>query len=166
LNECEKVKVTKQVFVSFMVGKFRDVRPNENKVNHKCELIKGKVLAIRNRFEDFEKNITNMGKLMSGEKKVRVIKKKVYKNWGNTLIFMQNKMILLMHMITIYLWFYSYIRRHILILMILILVFLVFLKFFYKNFRTSFLEEFPSALPPIWRIEHQIDFVSEASFPN
>jgi hypothetical protein len=80
LNEYEKVKVTKQVFVSFTVGKFRDVRPNENKVNHKCELIKGKVLAIRNRFEDFEKNITNMGKVMSGEKKVRVIKKKVYKN--------------------------------------------------------------------------------------
>jgi hypothetical protein len=107
-----------------------------------------------------------MGKVESGEKKVRVRKKNMYKNWGNTLIFMQNKVTLLMHMITIYLWFYSYIRRHILILMILILVLLVLLKFFYKNFITSFLKEIPSVLPPIWGIEHQIDFVSRASIPN
>jgi hypothetical protein len=61
--------------VSFTIGIFRDVRPSENKVSHECELIKGKVLAIRIRFEDFEKNITNMGKVESGEKKVRVRKK-------------------------------------------------------------------------------------------
>jgi hypothetical protein len=32
-----------------------DMRPSENKVSHECETIRGKVLTIRNRIEDFSK---------------------------------------------------------------------------------------------------------------
>ena len=32
-----------------------DMRSSENKVSHECETIRGKVLIIRNRIEDFSK---------------------------------------------------------------------------------------------------------------
>jgi hypothetical protein len=52
-----------------------DVRPSENKVSHECEIIGGKVLAIRNKFGDFNKK-NNIGRAESGEKIVRVRKEK------------------------------------------------------------------------------------------
>jgi hypothetical protein len=39
-----------------------DVRPSENKVSHECEIIGGKVLAIKNKFGDFNKKKITWGK--------------------------------------------------------------------------------------------------------
>ncbi|KAL1545281.1 hypothetical protein AAHA92_22024 [Salvia divinorum] len=35
-----------------------------------------------------------------------------------------------------------------------------------KDFEDTFPSEFPNKLPPIWGIEHQLDFISGSSLPN
>jgi hypothetical protein len=65
-----------------------DMRPSENKVSHECETIRGKVLTIRNRIEDFsKKKKKNIGKDESGEKRVRVKKEKCVEKLGKHLFF-------------------------------------------------------------------------------
>jgi hypothetical protein len=58
-----------------MKNNSEDVRPSENKVSYKSEIKRGKVLAIRNKFGDFNKK-NNIGRAESGEKIVRVRKEK------------------------------------------------------------------------------------------
>jgi len=80
-----------------------------------------------------------------GEKKIekKVRKEECEKN--NLLAFIQKKMRLRLLIFLTYLWFYLYIRRHVLMLMNLIFVFLVFL-----------FDKIPSKLLPIRGIEYQI----------
>jgi hypothetical protein len=58
-----------------MKNNSEDVRPSENKVSYESEIKRGKVLAIRNKFGDFNKK-NNMGRAESGEKIVWVRKEK------------------------------------------------------------------------------------------
>ena len=50
-----KLKKANEAEQEFMKNNGEDVRPSENKVSNMCETSGGKVLTIRNRFEDFIK---------------------------------------------------------------------------------------------------------------
>jgi len=50
-----KLKKAEEVEQELLKNNSEDMRPSENKVSHECETIRGKVLAIRNRIEDFSK---------------------------------------------------------------------------------------------------------------
>jgi hypothetical protein len=53
-----KFKKANEAEQKFMKNNGEDVRPSENKVSNICETNGGKVLTIRNRFEDFIKKKT------------------------------------------------------------------------------------------------------------
>lgn len=94
-----KLKKANKAEQEFMKNNGEDVRPSKNKVSHICETIGGKVLTIRNRFEDFIKK-------KHGEcrewREVRVRKEKcVEKNREIPYFFMQNKVTFLMLIIPI-----------------------------------------------------------------
>jgi hypothetical protein len=48
-----KLKKVEEVEQELIKNNGEDMRPSENKVSHECETIRGKVLTIRNRIEDF-----------------------------------------------------------------------------------------------------------------
>jgi len=76
---------------------------------------------------------------------------------------MQNKVTSLLFIILI--WFYSCIRRHFNIDDLNSCV-SSFAKVLLHEFKGIFPEETPNSLPPIQGIEHQIDFMTEASIWN